>query len=93
MKKYKVARNCHGFKRRYWEAGTIVEFDDDEQPPRHFELIDDSKAKVKDIMAPTPVELSTLSSYHQGPQITTGMAAGLEKAPPPIIGRKRVVKK
>ncbi len=94
MKRYKVIRNCHGFQRRYWEAGKIVELDDNEKPPHHFLLIEEGEVKkVKDPMAPVSVELNTLSSYQTSPTIKTGMAAGLEKMPPAIIGRKRAVKK
>lgn len=89
MKKYKVLRNCHGFMRRYWEAGQIVELADDAKPPHHFALIDENAAPVKDPMAPVPVVGNTLASYQNAPTIKTGMAAGLEKAPPPIVGRSR----
>lgn len=93
MKKYKVLRNCHGFQRRYWTAGDIVELEDDAKPPHHFLEIKEDASPVKDPMAPVPVVLSTLASYQQVPEIKTGMAAGLTKSPPPIVGRKRAVKK
>ena len=37
--KYRVIRNCYGFKGRYWEKDQIVEVDNTEIPPEHFEKI------------------------------------------------------
>lgn len=36
MIRYKVERKCSGFLGRVWEAGQIVDLDDDASPPRHF---------------------------------------------------------
>lgn len=39
MKTYRVKTNCYGFKGKYWEESTIVQLEDDEEPPIHFELM------------------------------------------------------
>jgi hypothetical protein len=93
MKKYKVLRDCHGFQRRHWLKGAIVEFDDDLKPPHHFLLIKGDEPKpVEDKSAPRPVVYSTLASLNS-PAIKTGMAANLAKPQNPIVGRKKTGKK
>lgn len=49
-KTYKVARNCHGYLGGYWAEGTIVTFDDDAQPPYHFEEVDPGVYGVGQVM-------------------------------------------
>ncbi|MBL0320285.1 MAG: hypothetical protein IPP74_13495 [Alphaproteobacteria bacterium] len=38
--KYRVIRNCYGFKGRYWSKDQIVEVDGSEIPPEHFDKIE-----------------------------------------------------
>jgi len=37
--KYLVLRDCYGFKKRYWNKGTVVELDASEKPPHQFQPI------------------------------------------------------
>ena len=73
MKTYRVIRKCIGFKGRMWQKGQIVDLEDHEKPPHHFELINKHEE-------PKPVEVrgevSTLSemSAKIAPQSTTGFA-------------------
>ena len=78
MKKYRVLRNCSGFKGRRWNEGAEVEFEDDETPPHHFQLLSDVRTTAPSVtvkldpMKPIPTEIGK-------PIIArTGMAAGLE---------------
>lgn len=62
MKKYIIATTCHGYKGRMWEEGQIVELEDDDNPPRHFKLVDDFIPKIKienvfDPQHPVPVDM------------------------------------
>lgn len=41
MTTYRVARDCYGFKGGYWKEGQIVELEDDEKPPYHFQKVDE----------------------------------------------------
>ena len=45
MLKYKVVRDCHGFKGRYWTEGEIVDLPEGDNPPRHFVLLSDLGAE------------------------------------------------
>ena len=65
MAKYRVERNCFGFKNRYWCAGEEVELSEKDKPPRHFKRLDplpeptpDNAAEDKDGSGPTPEEVS-----------------------------------
>lgn len=97
MKQYRVVRDC--FYKRYWSAGQIAEFEDDAVVPYHFELIGVEAPRF----VPPPVQevekpVAFSQVIGQGPQITTGMGAGLEDNKPvdaveAIKKRGRPVKK
>ena len=82
MAKWIVKRTCHGFKGRYWEEGTIVELEDDVNPPNHFERYDSKKIKITekteivDPMKPEP------SLPGQPPIAKAGFAAGADNLIP-----------
>ena len=44
--KYKVKKTCYGFKGGYYTEGDIVEFSDNETPPKHFQAIGIKKPVV-----------------------------------------------
>lgn len=50
MKTYRVARNCHGYLGGYWSEGKIVTFDDEAEPPYHFEPVDPNETGVGEVM-------------------------------------------
>lgn len=84
MQRYKVIRDCVGFQRRMWKEGTIVDLDDHEKPPHHFQLLDE-QAVVKPVKDPMAGELVDHKSFSAASASTnkiprTGMAAGLDPA-------------
>ena len=104
--KYLVKTNCAGFRGIYWERGTIVDIDPEENPPKHFEPIgevESEKEKPVDPRAPVEVEPGKNRS------VTGGFAATIEKnkldrvlttdkvpngiEPPPIVKVRRRRKK
>lgn len=81
--KYRVIRDCFGFKKRYWKQGDIVEFPDNEEVPCHFEKL------LRDVVAPEPVkETMALSELGKIPVATTGFMAGVNK-PEVTVERKK----
>jgi hypothetical protein len=58
--KYKVMRDCHGYKGKYWKQDDIVEFDADDTPPRHFLPLDGSP-KAKEVLRKDEEEKMALS--------------------------------
>ena len=80
MKTYRVARQCHGFKKRMWFPGQIVVLDDSEQPPYHFELVPNDTVVVPKIEEPEkPYPLSKLS---ETPKVVGGFGASIEQQVP-----------
>ena len=51
MKKYLVLRDCHGFQGKMWRKDQEVQFEDDVEPPRHFQLLDGGIAARKAVDA------------------------------------------
>lgn len=45
--KYRVIRECYGFRNRYWEVGEVVDIDPKENPPHHFQPIGQPKQEPK----------------------------------------------
>ena len=86
MKKYKVITTCHGFKRRYWEKGTIVELEDNENPPHHFVLV--GSGEDVDSGKKNPVDTSPIAfSQMKQPVVVGGFASSLaaEQVKNPMI--------
>jgi len=78
VKTYRVIRDCIGFKKRRWTAGEIVELDDNDNPPRHFERVD---AGVKPEVTEEPgLEHIAFSQIHNKPKVTHGFAYKAEEA-------------
>ena len=83
MKKYLVTKDCAGYKGRYWRQDMIVELDDSEKPPKHFELI--SAEKEKDIRFKSalekdkPVTLSELGMRRPEEVVTAAKVLGNRK--------------
>jgi hypothetical protein len=88
MAKYKVLRRCHGFRRRLWEAGTVVDIDPSENPPYHFELIKDNE--IPQAVKPVVDDKIPLSAMAKPPEVVGGMGSSLPKAVEPV---KRQTKK
>lgn len=86
MKKYKVIRTCHGFKRRYWEEGTIVELEDNENPPHHFVLLNSGEDGGNGKKTPV-VESPVAFSQMRQPVALGGFASSLaaEQVKNPMI--------
>lgn len=74
MKKYIVKTRCFGFKGRLWEEGTIVDLDDDAEPPRHFELLGKEVKEKEPEKAEEPKALSELQTQQVKKQITASEA-------------------
>jgi len=74
MKKYRAIVNSHGFLRRYWERGQIVEVEDDVIPPKHFELLQEEIVEEKEEVE-KPIALSQLINKEP---VKVGMGAGQE---------------
>ena len=74
MKKYQIVRDCYGFKNRYWEKDEIVILEDNEMPPRHFQLIENIRKQTKDKEPDESKDKLSLSSLHNTPKLKTGMA-------------------
>ena len=70
MKTYRVLRDCVGFKRKMWYQDQIVELEDDEKPPHHFELIKGQPAPKIEENKPSG---TPLSATHNKPQVKYGM--------------------
>jgi len=85
MVRYRVIRDTFGFKGGYWTEGQIVDLQDDEVPPKHFERLDGREVPSK---APEPSEPSTFSEMTEragrDDMPATGFAASLKKT-----GRKK----
>lgn len=78
MAKYKVIRRCHGFRRRLWEEGQIVDIDPSENPPHHFVMIEDKEVpKVEPIK-----DVHSLADLQKTPEVKGGMGLGLPKEEP-----------
>ena len=86
MKKYKVLRNCSGFKGRRWYQDTIVELEDDATPPHHFELIGSVKKTKKEPVKKEVGEASKSFSemtYKSKKAPKSGFAKGFDGVQPP----------
>lgn len=51
MKKYLVLRTNHGFQGKMWMKDQEVQFEDDIEPPHHFQLLDGGIAAKKAVEA------------------------------------------
>ena len=89
MAKYKVITRCHGFRRRIWEVGTIVDIAPGENPPRHFVKIDDNSVPV-----PVPVvsDKHSLSEIRKPPEVVGGMGSSFIKPEIPQARRSNAKK-
>lgn len=71
MKTYRVLRQCNGFKRRMWFKDQVVTLEDNEKPPYHFQLVEDStKSEPIVIEKPKPITLAELGKQ---PVVVGGM--------------------
>ena len=84
MKRYRVIRDNFGFKGGYWTEGQIVDLQDDETPPKHFEPLDGKEPPRRQ----EPSEPSTFSEMTEragrDEVPSTGFASSLKKS-----GRKK----
>ena len=81
MAKYIVKTRCHGFRRRIWEVGQIVDIDPTENPPHHFVRIkDDATQKVEEKVS----DQQPLSSFGKTPEVKGGMASSMKDVVTPI---------
>lgn len=68
MAQYKVVRNCYGFQDRYWREGDVVEIDPKENPPHHFQLVEEGESAVPVVESQEPRTLSEAAHQKaQGP--------------------------
>lgn len=66
MKRYLVKKTNHGFRGRYWVEGTIVSFEDDVLPNKHFELITAAtKLPVPEAQQSSPATLSQAQTQNK----------------------------
>lgn len=72
MAKYKVVTRCHGFRKRLWEIGQIVEIDPSENPPKHFVLVQ-GEVPAK----PVETDQMPLSALGKSPEVKGGMASSM----------------
>lgn len=77
MKTYKVIRATVGYKGRYWNEGEIVELEDSDTPPIHFELVKGTQPKIK----PKTDEIA-FSQVGIPPKPTHGFAYQAEETAP-----------
>lgn len=58
MAKFRVERDCYGFKGLYYRAGDVVDLSSKEKPPRHFGRIgkNDDAEKPPEESNPSPSE-------------------------------------
>jgi len=73
MAKYKVLRDCYGFKGGYWKEGVIVNLADGENPPKHFQRIDGEEPEPAPAK-PEPRTFSEINAAHETERADTGMA-------------------
>jgi len=87
---YKVKTRNHGFQKRLWEVGQVVEVPDDQpQPPHHFEKIGTPSAP--EVKQP---EVHTLAELGKQPEVKGGMASSLPKLDEsPFKKRKQLKRK
>lgn len=74
--KYLVLRDCYGFKGRYWNAGTVVELDESENPPHHFQKIEKAPEPK-----PAEKEIKTFSELQKAQVETEEKPVGMRAKP------------
>lgn len=57
--KFKVLRDCYGYKGRYWKADDIVEFAENDMPPSHFLALGVKPVLVEDELKPKEAPIET----------------------------------
>lgn len=84
MAKYKVLRDCHGFRGGYWIKGQIVEINPSENPPEHFQLIGNGKEVEPETpeLVPEPATFSGINKANEAAAAApkTGMGHTPDKA-------------
>ena len=83
MAKYKVVTRCHGFRKRLWEIGQIVEIDPSENPPKHFVLV-----QGEIIAKPFESDQMPLSALGRPAEVKGGMASSMPFQEPETRTRK-----
>ena len=78
MKKYIVLRTCHGYKGAMYHKDQRVEFDDNDTPPHHFQLIsnDEVAKEVEKRIVDEKMALSQLQRKIVKPLPTAGQVLG-----------------
>lgn len=77
MPKYKVVRNCYGFKGKYWEKDEIVVLASDIKPPHHFKMIGKEESFVK---VDEEEEVTILSEINRKELIAEAENKGIKEA-------------
>jgi hypothetical protein len=73
--RYRVVRDCAGFRGRFWEKGTIVDIDPSENPPHHFVPADANPEPIK----PPPHRTEAVEvAPGQERKVIGGMNVGLD---------------
>jgi hypothetical protein len=82
--KYRVLRDCYGFRNASWTKGQIVDVSEGEKPPSHFEPVD--KPPVESKETPTPAAEPAdnagklIDAMTRKELIATGKRIGIENA-------------
>lgn len=88
--KYRVLRDCYGFKGAYWEKGQLVDLSDHETPPSHFEPLEKPMVAEKQNQDAAPQEPSEVEGEAQGEAPLDPPQAGeADEASAPQPGQRR----
>jgi hypothetical protein len=80
-KKYVVLRDCYGFRNSFYTKGQIVEVNEGETPPGHFELVDGQPANKKEPPPPIGAPADKLiDAMSRKDLIATAKGAGIQNA-------------
>ena len=94
MKKYKVLRNCAGYKNGgLYYKDSVVEFEDDDTPPHHFELIEGDEPVTKKVQVDGDSLSGLQKMQKEAVDPKTGFASHLKKIQPEVENTVQTFKK